>query len=109
MLKATLNHKSNKHMLSRELNACISMSNRTFDPNIAHKKPVVICMHYLIFEKNQGFLKCPYFRYAFGPLSLGFANNKCADQPAHPRCRISAFVIHLLESIILVLLLQEKF
>ena len=28
-----------------------------------------------------------------------FANNKGADQPAHPRSLISAFVIHLLESI----------
>ena len=30
----------------------------------------------------------------------GVANNKGADQPAHPRSLISAFVIHLLESII---------
>ena len=30
----------------------------------------------------------------------GFANNKCTDQPAHPRSLISAFVIRLLESII---------
>ena len=30
----------------------------------------------------------------------GFANNKGADQPAHPRRLISAFVIRLLESII---------
>ena len=29
-----------------------------------------------------------------------FANNKGADQPAHPRSLISAFIIHLLESII---------
>ena len=36
----------------------------------------------------------------FAPLlTLGFANNKGADQPAHPRRLISAFVIHLLESI----------
>ena len=28
----------------------------------------------------------------------GFANNKGADQPAHPRSLISAFVIRLLES-----------
>ena len=33
-------------------------------------------------------------------LSSGFANNKGADQPAHLRSLISAFVIHLLESII---------
>ena len=31
---------------------------------------------------------------------LRFANNKGADQPAHPRNLISAFVIRLLESII---------
>ena len=30
----------------------------------------------------------------------GFANNKGADQPAHPRRLISAFVIRLLESFI---------
>ena len=30
----------------------------------------------------------------------GFANNKGADQPAHPRSLISAFVFRLLESII---------
>ena len=33
-------------------------------------------------------------------LSSVFANNKGADQPAHPRSLISAFVICLLESII---------
>ena len=33
-------------------------------------------------------------------LSSVFANNKAADQLAHPRSLISAFVIHLLESTI---------
>ena len=33
-------------------------------------------------------------------LSLGFVNNKGADQPAHPRRLISASVIHFLDSII---------
>ena len=33
-------------------------------------------------------------------LSSGFANNTGADQPAHPRSLIRAFVIHFLESII---------
>ena len=32
-------------------------------------------------------------------LSLGFVNNKGADQPAHPRSLISPFVVHSLESI----------
>ena len=30
----------------------------------------------------------------------GFVNNTGADQPAHPRSLISAFVVHLFESII---------
>ena len=30
----------------------------------------------------------------------GFANNKSADQPAHTRSLISAFVIHILDSMI---------
>ena len=34
------------------------------------------------------------------PLSSGFVNNTGADQPAHSRSLISAFVIPLLESII---------
>ena len=29
---------------------------------------------------------------------MPFANNKDADQPGHPRCLISIFVIHCLES-----------
>ena len=33
-------------------------------------------------------------------LSLGFANNKGADQPVYPRILISAFFICLLESIL---------
>ena len=33
-------------------------------------------------------------------LSLGFANNKSAGQPAHPRSLISTFIIHLLLLII---------
>ena len=31
---------------------------------------------------------------------VGFANNKGADQPAHPHSLVSAFVIPFLESII---------
>ena len=37
----------------------------------------------------------------------GFANNKSADQPAHPRSLISAFVIRVLESIISRLAMSE--
>ena len=36
-----------------------------------------------------------------------FANNTCADQPAHPRSLISAFVIRFLESIIRILVKGE--
>ena len=31
-------------------------------------------------------------------MSSGFANNKCANQPAHPGSLISAFVIRFFES-----------
>ena len=40
-------------------------------------------------------------------LSSGFVNNKDADQPAHLCSLISAFVIHLLESIIFKLATSE--
>ena len=44
-------------------------------------------------------------KYIIGPRRektclRGFANNKCADQPAHPRRLISAFVIRLSRCII---------
>ena len=39
---------------------------------------------------------------------LGFANNKDADQPAHPCSLISAFVIHYLKSIISKLATSES-
>ena len=56
-------------------------------------------------------LQCTYFDLGiilpvfFGPRRektclRGFANNTGADQPAHPRRLISAFVIRFLESII---------
>ena len=38
---------------------------------------------------------------------LPYANNKGADQPAHPRSLISAFVIHCLDSIIPLLAIAE--
>ena len=38
----------------------------------------------------------------------GFANNKGADQPAHPRSQISAFVIRVLERIIFKLATGEE-
>ena len=41
------------------------------------------------------------------PVFEGFANNKGADQPAHPRSLISAFVIRFLE-ISYIILLQVK-
>ena len=41
-------------------------------------------------------------------LSSGFANNKVADQPAHPRSPISTFVIHFWK-VSYVNLLQVKF
>ena len=48
----------------------------------------------------------------YGPQSeetclLGFESNKGTDQPVHPHSLISAFVIHLLESIISILATTE--
>ena len=40
-------------------------------------------------------------------LLLPCANNKCADQPAHPRSLISAFVVRCLDSIILLVSISE--
>ena len=34
------------------------------------------------------------------PVYATYANNKCADQPVHPRSLISAFVVRCLDSII---------
>ena len=36
-----------------------------------------------------------------------YANNKGADQPAHPRSLISAFVVHCLDSIIPLVSISE--
>ena len=49
----------------------------------------------------------PYIMGLEKNLSLGFATNKGADQPAHTRRLISAFVIRFLESIISKLPPQE--
>ena len=38
---------------------------------------------------------------------MPYANNKGADQPAHPRSLISAFVVHCLDNIIPVLVIAE--
>ena len=38
---------------------------------------------------------------------MPYANNKGADQPAHPRSLISAFVIHCLDSIISLVSISE--
>ena len=43
---------------------------------------------------------CQRFSLKWTPTLRRFANNKGADQPAHPRSLCSAFVIHFLESTI---------
>ena len=35
----------------------------------------------------------------YGLCLMSYANNKGADQPAHPRSLISAFVVHCLDSV----------
>ena len=58
------------------------------------------------FRNNpENFHPCKYALGLYGPRRKKpclrwVANNKGADQPAHPRSLISAFVIGLLESII---------
>ena len=38
---------------------------------------------------------------------MPYAKNKCADQPAHPRSQISAFVVSCLDSIIPLVSMSE--
>ena len=40
---------------------------------------------------------------------MPFANNKGADQPAHPRSLISTFIVHYLNSTICILATSKKF
>ena len=54
---------------------------------------------------HENYTACKGLRSIIGPCRKktylrGFANNKGADQPAHTHRLISAFVIHVLESII---------
>ena len=65
--------------------------------------PISIIAFQSILIRSNDLIKDP--RIIIGPRRektclWGFANNKDADQPAHPRRLISAFVIRLLESII---------
>ena len=38
---------------------------------------------------------------------MPYATNKCADQPAHPRCLISTFVVHCLDSMICIVAISN--
>ena len=40
-------------------------------------------------------------------LFMQYANNKGADQPAHPRSLISAFIVHCLDGIICLVAISE--
>ena len=51
-------------------------------------------------QTNFFFTKVLYKTYVTRKPVLPYANNKGADQPAHPRSLISAFVIRCLDSII---------
>ena len=57
--------------------------NKLFPSNTAEIRPVYLKMGHI--------LRKPYF-------FLSYVNNKDADQPAHPRSLISAFVIRCLDS-----------
>ena len=68
---------------------------------------VLLCTHHMFWLRNKKLVQIgPRPEKSCLP---GFAKNKGADQPVHPRSLISAFVIRLLESIISLDLLQAKF
>ena len=48
-------------------------------------------------------LKCSVIELCHEKLFMPYANNKGTDQPAHPRCLISTFVVRCLDSIIPIL------
>ena len=56
----------------------------------------------LALQDLMSFLNCMLWPSMGENLTSGFANNKRAYQPAHLLSLISAFVIHLLESIIFI-------
>ena len=56
---------------------------------------------------SEAYWLLPYGLRREKPRLRGFANNTGSDQPAHPRSLISAFVIHLMESIICILATGE--
>ena len=68
---------------------------------------LIACFHYLNFtrglslKETEWAAKILFHNWASTQenLSLGFANNKGTDQPAHPHSLISAFDNHVLKSI----------
>ena len=56
--------------------------------------------HVSVMKPHRIFLSIDIWASSQENLSSGFAKNTGADQPAHPRSLISAFVIRILESII---------
>ena len=59
----------------------------------------LIYFHFYVYHNNKGSRQgCPQYGLRREKICLPrFANNKCADQPAHLRSLASTFVIHLLE------------
>ena len=53
-----------------------------------------------MFSFNDGALDDVLHRIGSHRLILLHVSNKCVDQPAHPRCLISTFVVRFLESVI---------
>ena len=60
--------------------------------------------HVSLYCSSPGFHLPRGLTRSFEHLTLVHANNQCADQPAHPRSLISAFVIRSLDSIVTKLL-----
>ena len=83
-------------------------------------RPLLVCLwRFVHFIKHDGHLlgkSCPlgfplmlfYWATSWQNLLLPYANNKDADQPAHPRSLISVFVIRCLDSIVPLFAIFER-
>ena len=62
---------------------------------------------YLATKHSKSWLQTVIWAKSWANLFVPYANNKGADQPAHPRSLISTFVVHCLDSIIHLLAIAE--
>ena len=82
------------------------------DKNSGLSIPTILWTSNESFTKNNKTLKelsgeCHNWASSWENLFMTYANTKGADQPAHPRCLISAFIVRSLDSIILLPAIAE--